>query len=505
MIRRNVRILPAVLLGQLCGVWAAIGTAKEPTRLPSVLQIRMQQPPPPRMPAESPPVAAPGQSPYLPQPESPQVSGPFGGPVPAETLVGYALANNPEIQAARYRACALGARVPQAVSLPDPTLAAIVFLESIQTAAGPQEVMLSLSQKFPWFGKRALRSQVAYHEAMAAYARLAAVELELTERVKRSYYDVYFFGRAIEVNRELEPRLKDVIEIVQTRYAHPGEGPRIGLESVYQAEIELSGLQVRLAELEQAKVEAGARLAGMLHLEPYAQIDTMAKLDRTQVTETARLLVELAESCQPELTARRREVSRDRASVALACRDYWPDATVSLNWYEIGPAGLSPIATGNDAYSLGVGVNLPLYRQRLDAAVREARYKTAQSTRQYAATRDQVRAEVRALYAQFQQHDRVMKILQSEILPNATKTLDLSLETYRVGKPEFQRMGNLEFQQLIDYYRALLRYRIDFHKHQAKREQAIASLERAVGCALAGGGEEDMNPPEPPSAAPLPR
>ena len=89
------------------------------------------------------------------------------------------MANNPAIQAARYRARSLGARVPQADSLPDPQFVTTTFLEAIQTAAGPQELSMSLGQKFPWFGKLALRGDAAYYESTAAYARLAAVELRL--------------------------------------------------------------------------------------------------------------------------------------------------------------------------------------------------------------------------------------------------------------------------------------------------------------------------------------
>ena len=74
---------------------------------------------------------------------------------------------------------------------------------------------MSLSQRFPSFGKLPLRSQVAYHNAMAAHAQATAVELGVTERVKRAYYDVYFLQRAIEVNRALKPPLEKVITPLQ--------------------------------------------------------------------------------------------------------------------------------------------------------------------------------------------------------------------------------------------------------------------------------------------------
>lgn len=408
----------------------------------------------------------------------------LSGPMPLETLVGHALACNPEIQAARYRARALGARVPQAASLPDPQLMAGVFLESIQTAGGPQEVTLSLSQKFPWFGKRPLRSQAAYHDAMAAYARLAAVELEVVERVKRAYFDLYYLQNATGELRRLQPRLEDVEAVARTKYET--SLAKAGLESVLQVQVELSKLKTSLVGLEQAKVQAQARLAAVLHLPPDTRLEATGQIRRSDVVQTAQTLVGLAQQCQPELDARRREISRDEAAAELAQREYWPDVTLGLNWFEIGPTGLSPVANGRDAYSLGVGVNLPIYRNRLDAAVREAQNQTAQSTRRYAAACDQFRADVQSLYAQFAEHHQVLAILETEIVPRAQQTFDLSVEAYRTGRADFQ--------QLIDVYRTLLTYRIDAHKRLAMREQAVAALERAVGCALtaedgeAGGG-----------------
>lgn len=396
----------------------------------------------------------------------------FAGPVPAESLVQYALAKNPEIQAARHHARSVRARVPQVASLPDPQLTTVVFLESIQTAAGPQEVAMSLSQKLPWFGKLGLRSRVAYQETLAAYARVTALELKVTEQVKRAYSDVYFLQRAVEVTRALEPRLEDVIEIVKARYTTG----QVGLESVLQAEVELSGLRTRLVGLEQAKVRSQARLASLLHLAPSTRIEAQPKLDRARVEHTARLLVDLAESCQPALDVYRRRLSRDRASVALACRDYWPDVSMSFNWYEIGASGLSPVATGEDAYSVGVGVNLPIYRRRVDAAVREAEHRRARTAAEYAAARDQLGAEVEGLYAQWVEHDRILTILESEIVPNAQRALELSVEAYRVFK--------LDFEQLVQNYRTLLEHQIEQHRREALREQALASLERAVGSAI---------------------
>jgi outer membrane protein TolC len=236
----------------------------------------------------------------------------------------------------------------------------------------------------------------------------------------------------------------------------------------------------------------------VLHLPPRTQIEALATIARTRVEDKVETLVGLAEACQPEYEAYRREIARDRATVDLARRERWPDVTTSLNWYEMGNGGISPISNGRDAFSIGIGVNLPIYRQRLDAAVCEAENRLCATVRRYDAAHDRFQAEIESLHAQFREHHRTLNILEADIIPRAEETLTLALESYRAGRADFQ--------QLIDVYRTLLRYRIDRHRRVALREQTVASLERAVGCAVAShhGGPHDPNAEPLPSFSPLP-
>ena len=389
-------------------------------------------------------------------------------------LIAFALANNPDIQVVRMQARALQARVPQVRALDDPTLMTTAFLEPIQTAAGPQDVILSISQRFPWFGKRALRGDVANHEARAMFARMAAVELAVVEQVKLAYYELYFLDRAIDVNRELESRLKDVMEIVTTKFETAGE--KTGLETVLQIQVELDQLQTVYVQLEQAKEKAKARLVKALYAPPGVSLEVAARVRQTNVPKSADVLVGLIERCQPELAALRREMNRDQAAIELANKNYYPDVTLGFNWHAIGPTGLSRVATGDDAYALMVGVNLPIYRQKLDGGLREAQFKAARTSQMYSATWNEVRADVQTLHAQAVEHDRIVRILNDEILPKAQQTLDLSIEAYSVDR--------ITFQQLIDNYETLLRHRVDYYRRLSQREQTLATLERAVGCAI---------------------
>ncbi|MBW3595712.1 MAG: TolC family protein [Planctomycetes bacterium] len=408
------------------------------------------------------------------EPLPPPLDAAFGPDAALQDQIEFAGMNNPEIQAASLQARALLARVPQARALDDPTLMNTIFLEPVQTAAGPQDLIMSLQQKLPWFGKRELRGEAAYYDAQAAFARAAAVELNVVEQVKLAYSDLYFLERAIEVNRDLQARLEEIIEITRSRFEVAAQ--EIGLESVYQAQVELLRLQTALVEFQQEQQRALARLAEALSLPPSVRLDVRPSIDGERLPRSADVLVAMIDRCQPNLEALRRELNRDRASIALAERNYYPDLTLGFNWHAMGPTGLSRVATGEDSFALMVGFNLPVYQQKYDAALQEARFEAARTTQRYEATWDEVRAEVQTLYAQAVEHDRIVQILAQDILPLSRQTFDLSLEAFAVN-----RIG---FQQLIDTYEDLLVFRTDYYRRLARREQALASLERAVGCAI---------------------
>ncbi len=413
----------------------------------------------------------------------------FEGPTRLEELVEYAVANNPEIAAARSKAQGLLWRVPQARSLDDPMLGATVFLESIQTAAGPQDFMLSVSQKFPWFGKRTARGEIAHHNAQVAFAELANVELGVVEQVKLAYYELYFLDQAIAIYRQLKPRIQDVSDSTQSRY--DATDPKVGMETVLLAQVTLHKLEITLAELEQARLKAVARLAKALHAHDGMRLAISPQLDQTTLPQQVESLVAMIEYCHPQLEAHREAYVRDDWSIELANRNYWPDVNFGFNWNAVGSSGLSPVATGDDAFSLMAGINVPIYKAKRDAAVQEAQYRAWQSSQQYDATRDTLRAQVEQLYAQAVEHDRVLRILNDEIIRKAQQAFDISIEAYRVD-----RIG---FQQLIDNYENLLRFRVDRYLRITRREQAIAQLERAVGCAVA---EWNADPPDAPAELP---
>jgi outer membrane protein TolC len=122
---------------------------------------------------------------------------------------------------------------------------------------------------------------------------------------------------------------------------------------------------------------------------------------------------------------------------------------------------------------IGATVNLPIYRKRLNAGVREAETRAVASARQYDSVKDQAAEEVKDLFSQAKSQEELLRLFRDEIIPKAQQTLDQSLREYQVAE--------VDFLQLIDNWRQLLRFHVAEKQLEAQLRQTLASLARVIG------------------------
>ncbi|MCA9124506.1 MAG: TolC family protein [Planctomycetaceae bacterium] len=394
----------------------------------------------------------------------------LAGPHPVEDYIQFSLAQNPQIQAARLRLESAANRVPQAASLQDPMFGVTAYAAPVQTAAGQQEVSVTASQKLPWFGKLATQADVAEQEVQAARAQLAAAELEVVEKVKRGYYQLYFVEQAIRITEENKKQLQLIETIVDRRYRVER---KVNQQDVLRVQVEVARLDTELVQLRQQLDSAQARLARQLHLSPETPVRTLEALPMAQIPRDIEGLYRRAIASRPELHAALATIERDRRASDLARLNYFPDVTLGMTWIDTSSAGISPIANGNDSFLLGATVNLPIYKTRLEAGVREAETRAVASARQYDSLKDATMEDVKDLFAQATSQEELLQLFREDIIPKAEQTLDQSIGAYPVGE--------VDILQLVDNWRQLLRFYINEKQLEAQLRQSLASLARVVG------------------------
>lgn len=395
-------------------------------------------------------------------------------PYDLQSLIAQALASHPSIAAARQKVASVSNRIPQATALDDPMFNNTfwpIHDQALQTAGGRVGHQFGLSQKVPWPKKLDARGAVAQREVQVAQAEVAKAEREIVEAVRLAYYELWLadeLGRIVEDNKEL---VNDLIKVSEARYKTGGSQ-----QDVLRAESEGDRLEEQLISLrrqkEQARADLGTLVRQPVHLMPTAYND----LDVTEVAPQLEVLVASAEQCNPTLQGLAAEIARDRAKETIACLQKYPDFQLGLGYSIINDDSsvISPVANGHDNINFTVGITLPIWRDKINAGIREAAHQRNSTINRREAERDRLRGQLRrqvaAAYAAVEQ----LELFRDRLVPRTEQTLEIATTDYQGKKADFT--------DLVDIYRELLTLQVQVARTKATLASTLAQIERTVGC-----------------------
>ena len=404
----------------------------------------------------------------------------------ADALVAQVLARNPSLVQMAAVAAAAAARYPQAVSLEDPMLGA-TGSPRIFNHTDDGGYRVELSQKYPWPGKLRLRGENATAEARAAGQDVEDTRLQLAQTARDAFADYYLAGRGLAVNKES----LDLLEGVQSNQETLFKTGKIPEQDLLQTKVEIGRQRERLLTLDRMLQVARARINTLLHLPPDAPLPPPPE----QVPTGAPLLDEaalraLAMARRPDLKALAERVAAERASLALAHKEYYPDFEVMAAYDDFwNERPLRP--------QLAVRMNLPVRLAKRDAAVQEAQAKIGQRIAELNKLTDDVNLAVAQAYAEVGESDKAVGLYKETLLPAAELNVKTLQTQYTTGKTAFLN--------LLDAERSVIDLRDRYYEILADAFRRRTALERAIGGPLEGAAPENLPPTVPcnPAAQPV--
>lgn len=391
-------------------------------------------------------------------------------------LIAEALDNHPGVREAFAEYQAALHRIPQASGLPDPQIAVTQFVRTPETRVGAQHRTVTVSQRVPGFGKRLSQGQLAAKLAAATGERYRARRAEVARRVKHAYYDLGYLDRALGISREDEALLDQFEEIARSRYARglapQGEAVRL------QAQITRS-LHSR-EELLQQRISHEASLNRLRGFPPGAPLGPVRLGQLPESDLDGEALAAIGRNENPDLRAAFLRVEGREKGLQLARQRFRPDFSFGVGWSNIRaralPApGILLQDNGKDAYSVTLGLTLPIFRKKYDAGVREAAEQATASRAEYRDAVLEMEAAVRATVFRLDAIRRQIDLYERALLPQAEQALAVTEAAYA--------SGSLELTALLDVYRVLLEVRLGLARHASDYFKGLADLERTVGSA----------------------
>ncbi len=389
-----------------------------------------------------------------------------------------ALERNPSVHEtfARYRAALQ--RLPQVAALPDPILGLTQFARTPETRVGPQTTMLSISQRFPWFGKLSDREKVAAKEAAVVAQSHEAAKAEVVRRVKLAYYDLAYVDRAIRITAEDRDLLDHFETLAQARYAQ-GVGSQ---QAAVKLQAEITRDLNRLELLRRQRNDAEAILNKLRNRPAEDPLGKVELPTAPEVTVDLESLYRTAEKYRPEISAVFEQIEGDEKRIHLARKEYMPDVTVGAGFTNVigrrDPAGRAarPDQNGKNIFSLSVGVNLPIFRRKYDAGVLEATERLIASKQHYLAALNDAELSVRTVGFRLESIRRQINLFDGALLPQAEQALRSTEAAYASTT-----VGVLD---LLDSERMLLEVRLGLAQLHSDFMKSLAEMERAIGTAF---------------------
>ena len=420
---------------------------------------------------------------------APAATRPATVPVPT-TLRGFiilALERNPDIQAAAETARSRAERIAQVTALPDPILLTKTLPTPVRTAEGDNFFILGVKQQLPVPEKLDRRGRIALEETRVALQQWEQTRLRVIADVKRAYYQLYVVDQTIRIIEDNQVLLKGLVEVARGQTA-AGRSQQDAL----RAQVELSNLVSRLIELRQRQVTAEAMLNTLMNRDPATPIAAPADFGLRQSELEVDRLFTLATEANPELTALVHEIERDRQKVRLAKLAYWPDFTIGFEWMSMQPrdafepainpaTGQRPASPqlsedGSDNWAILFGINLPIWFDKIEAGIREARHKLAATQHRQASAKNRVRFQITEALERVRAQRELALLFETTIIPQAKQVYDVSRASYMVGKSDFQ--------YVIDNWQKWLMFSIQHRRAMGELERRVADLEQAVGLSL---------------------
>lgn len=399
---------------------------------------------------------------------------PAGGELTVEELVSRALADNPDLRAARAEIEAAVGRVRQAALRPNPMLDL-----GGQKALGPDNnLMIGLTVPLDRGGRKEARVAVAERELQAKRAQVHDRERRLASEVRTKAGEYFASTRNLAVTDDLLRANRDALRLVQDRVRQGAIPP---LEENLML-VEVNRLEAS-REIQASRIEVTAlQLKALAGMAPEAPLSLRGELAGPPVAPDRTEAIRRAIEMRPDVIMARADVATAGARITKEQAEARWDASVNLGYqrqdFSFMLNGLTdsgatrPIQDVFHYFGAGVTITLPVRnRNQGNIAAAEADARAADRRLQFMEL--MARQEVGAAFAQYEAAVRSLQIYERGVRDVARRNLEVVRRTYELGRTT-----------LLDVIAEQRRYiDIEMGYTEALKQvyEAGVEIERAVG------------------------
>ena len=410
------------------------------------------------------------------------------GSAELDGLIDQAVANNFDLQGARWRIEQALERAKQARSGLFPSVDAlgnINYLAGHANHGSLQETdwstLISASYEIDFWGKHRATADSARDSLVASRADRDTLALTTLAAVANEYFQLLSLRERLTLARANVDAARGLADILSSRY-------RAGMANPSEVAAEraaLAAAQLQIPELERLEEESGTALAAFLGRPPEGFTVQGGSLDSLQEPV-------VTPGLPAELLHRRPDILSAEAGLAAASADtmaaraaLYPSLNLTLQGGVANPAVNAAVDTLSGigpSLNLGAALTQPIF----DAGKLRAQSREVKAKEQEALTR--YKAAILAALVDVENSLGTLRHLE-DARQAQNSSLEESTRAFEAARARYQH-GNGDFLSVLEAQKALNAARDQYSLYRLARLQAVVAL-----CKALGGGWEAPNPP----------
>lgn len=375
--------------------------------------------------------------------------------------------NNPGLQAKFNEYMAALEVIPQAASLPDPSLVFGYFILPVETREGPQRAKISASQMFPWFGSLQAKEDLALQAAKAKYEAFEEAKSVLFNEVKATYFNLYFTRKAMHIMSENQSLLQVFKHLALTKI----ETGKATLNDELRVEMELADLENQLALVQDKYRVLSIVFNNLLNVDNESIITIPDMIWEEDIKLDKKALLDSIYSNNHQLLSLEYQynslVSRQQAAKKAGL----PNISIGVDYTIIGKGDNN--LSGKDALFLPkIGITIPLYRNKYKAMVNEVVYLQAAKNEEKFQKENVLESIFENAFKDYSDaHRRIAHFQsQSKLAEQSLKMIEVEYSTDAKG-----------FEEMLRMERRQLKYDLELEKARVDKLAAIAFIQYLMG------------------------
>ncbi|NHB69786.1 TolC family protein [Perlabentimonas gracilis] len=369
--------------------------------------------------------------------------------------------NNPGLQAKYKDFEAAMQKIPQANSLPDPTLSFGYFISPVETRVGPQKARFSLTQQFPWFGTLKAQEDAATLMAEAKYQAFIDARNKLYFQVSSAYFPLFELDNWKKIEEENITILQSYKKIVSRRFEN-GNG---SLANILRVDMMLNDATTNLNILVNKEKPLTTAFNQLLNRDANETIVVSDTLSANILTEEYRKDSLLRSN--PIINELNLLEQASKATENAAIKQGLPKFGVGVDYVIVGErTDIVMPENGKDVLMPMVTLSIPIFRGKYKAAVKEAVLTQEKYSLQKKDRINILTAEYDMVLFEINQQLQLISLYENQ-LQTTNQTLNLLFKDYSNSGKDFEEVLQMQ-QQLLKYRKlkttALKQYHISVAK-----------------------------------------